>query len=80
MAQSAKIFRLFSKRGQVELPHGIFFNLLSIIGSFYADNLFDSPDCTAFQADFDAMGMGWGFCQDIFYNSFCEFPRSLILF
>jgi len=26
------------------------------------------------------MGMGWGFCQDIFHNSFCEFSGSLILF
>ena len=26
------------------------------------------------------MGMCWGFCQDIFYDSICEFSGSLILF
>jgi hypothetical protein len=43
-------------------------------------NLFDSPDFTASQTDFNTMGMGWGVCQDIFHNSFGEFTGSLILF
>lgn len=43
-------------------------------------NLFDSPDRPAFQADLNAMGMGWRFCQNILHNSFCEFSGSLILF
>jgi len=42
--------------------------------------VFYSPNGTAFQTDFDAMGMCWGFCQDVFDNSFGEFSRSLILF
>jgi hypothetical protein len=26
------------------------------------------------------MGVGWGFCQDLLYNPFCEFAGSLVLF
>jgi hypothetical protein len=45
----------------------------------FSSYLFDSADSTTFQADFNTMGMGWGFSQDIFDNPFCEFPGSLIL-
>jgi hypothetical protein len=45
-----------------------------------AIHFFDSSDHTIFQANFNTMGMYWGFCQDIFYNSFGEFSGSLILF
>jgi len=43
-------------------------------------NLFDSPDGPAFEADFNTMGLGRGFCQDIFHDSFGKFSGSLILF
>jgi hypothetical protein len=42
-------------------------------------NLFDPSHSSTFQANFNAVGMGWGFGQDIFDNPFCEFSRSLIL-
>jgi hypothetical protein len=43
-------------------------------------NHLDSPDRPAGQADFDAMGMGWGFSQDILNKPFGELTGSLVLF
>ena len=40
----------------------------------------DSPDQTVLEANFNAMGMGGRFCQDVPHNSCSEFPGSLILF
>jgi hypothetical protein len=41
--------------------------------------LFNPTDHTILQPDFNAMGVGWGFCQDVFDNSFCQFSGALIL-
>ena len=44
-----------------------------------AGDLFDPPDCTAFQADFDAVRMRGGFGQDVLDNSCRQFSGALIL-
>ena len=44
------------------------------------DNLFNSPNRPAFQADFDAMRVAWRSAQDILHNSPGEPPGALILF
>jgi hypothetical protein len=47
---------------------------------FLGDDFLHAPHGPTFQAYFDPVMMGWGFCQDIFDNPLCQFATVLILF
>jgi hypothetical protein len=47
--------------------------------SFFQD-LFNASDFATFQADFNTMGMGLGFGQDVPDDTFCGLSRALIFF
>lgn len=48
-----------------------FYHPLELYKLFFFEDLFDSPNLTIRQADFDSAGMCGRFCQDVFYDPFC---------